>query len=155
MLHRASPLCLALVMAAAPVVAQRDASDPCRSTRSHLPSADLYCLELVGVPAAPASVTGYAILDLAPGPFTLASDRHGVIRYRPRLVLSGLPSPGSMQAGATAFVAWVTTPRFDTWERLAVVRNGVTVAPAITNRLAGDCHAATPSARAASPIEWT
>lgn len=120
-----------LALGCAPLVAQLPNSDHCRSPQVHLPSADLYCLELVGVPAAPASVTGYAILDLAPGPFTLASDRDGVIRYRPRLVLSGLPAPAAMQSGATAFVAWVTTPSFDTWWRLGVVRNGVTVTTSV------------------------
>jgi suppressor of ftsI len=129
---RHCPECLvALLLGIAPLTGQRPDSDHCRSNRAHQPSADLYCLELVGTPGAPASVTGYAILDLAPGPFTLASNRDGVIRYRPRLVLSGLPEPRTMLPDATVFVAWVTTPMFDRWQRLGPVRNGLTITSAI------------------------
>ena len=123
-----SRACFALLCSGLPLQAQLPVSDACRSTAPHQPSADLYCLELIGVPAAPASVTGYAILDLAPGPFTLASDRHGVIRYRPRIVLSGLPAPQAMDPSATVFVAWATTPTFQSWQRIAVVQNGVATA---------------------------
>ncbi|HRP07135.1 MAG TPA: hypothetical protein PLL69_01480, partial [Gemmatimonadales bacterium] len=48
----------------------------------------------------------------------------GVIRYRPRAVLMGLPDPATL--GATAYVAWAETPLFDRWVRLGTVRNGIT-----------------------------
>lgn len=98
--------------------------DHCRSSAAHLPSADLYCLELLTSPVVPNQISGHVILDLAPGPFTLAVDRDGVIRYRPRTVIAGLPDPATL--GGSAYVAWAATPLFDRWVRLGTVHNGVT-----------------------------
>jgi FtsP/CotA-like multicopper oxidase with cupredoxin domain len=100
--------------------------DHCRSEALHLASADLYCLELITAPRVAATITGHVILDLVPGPFTLAVTRDGVIRYRPRLVLSGLPDPATIDPTATTYVAWATTPLFASWQRLGVVSNGTT-----------------------------
>ncbi len=115
---------IALLVAAAPLAAQ--APDRCRSDAAHLASADLYCLELIAAPGVPATIRGHVILDLAPGPFTLPATRDGVIRYRPRVVLDGLPDPRALDADAAHYVAWVTTPLFASWERLGVVSNGTT-----------------------------
>lgn len=115
---------LAAVLPPLALVAQ--GIDHCRSDAPHLASADLYCLELIAAPDMTAPVAGHVILDLVPGPFTLSATRDGVIRYRPRLVLSGLPEPGAIAPGATAYVAWVTTPLFAEWHRLGVVANGET-----------------------------
>lgn len=108
------------------VVGAQSIADPCRNASAHVASADLYCLELIAAPAAPPGVNGYAVLEFAPGPFTLSVDRDGAIRYRPRLVLSGLPAPASIAPSARHFVAWATTPLFGTWQRLGVVQNGRT-----------------------------
>ena len=118
---------LAFLMSLATTVgAQQPISDHCRNDSSASQSSDIYCLELVPAPLAPPSVSGHLILDLAPGPFTLPATRDGVIRYRPRAVLAGLPDPARVQSDAIAFVAWATTPLFDRWQRLGVVQNGVT-----------------------------
>lgn len=110
------------------LMAQSQQVDPCRPRASDrfTPSADLYCLELVPAPTAPRGVEGYAVLDIAPGPFTLSVNQDGTIRYRPRMVLSGLPDPASINPGATAWVAWATTPLYTRWIRLGVVENGET-----------------------------
>lgn len=100
--------------------------DPCRDAPPHAASADLYCLELLAAPEAPAGIGGHAILDLAPGPFVLNVDRDGTVRYRPRLVLTGLPDPRTIDPDARHYVAWATTPLYGTWQRLGVVRNGTT-----------------------------
>ena len=117
---------LALLLLLLPTAAGAQGGDPCRSTAPHAPSADLYCLELVAAPTIAPAVRGHVILDLAPGPFTLAVTRDGVIRYRPRLVLEGLPSPGEIAPDATGYVAWATTPLFAEWTRLGAVTNGTT-----------------------------
>lgn len=101
-------------------------TDPCREPPPHSASADLYCLELIAAPGAPAGITGHAILDLAPGPFVLNVDRDGTVRYRPRLVLAGLPDPRVIDPAARHYVAWATTPLYGTWQRLGVVQNGTT-----------------------------
>lgn len=116
---------LSLLLLSGTVVAQ--GPDRCRSTERHLPSADLYCLELIAAPGVPEGIDGHAILDLAPGPFILSATRDGVIRYRPRLVVQGLPDPSTIAPGATTYVAWVTTPLFGEWHRLGTVTNGETV----------------------------
>lgn len=109
-----------------PALLAAQGGDPCRTTAPDAPSADLYCLELVAAPAMDPAVSGHVILDLAPGPFTLAVTRDGVIRYRPRVVLSGLPHPREVAPGATVYVAWATTPLFAEWVRLGPVTNGMT-----------------------------
>src|SRR5690606_10257650 len=113
---------LAIAVLPGHVMAQQ--VDHCRSTAPDLPSADLYCLELLPTPAAPDQTTGHVLLDLAPGPFTLSVNRDGAIRYRPRTVLHGLPDPASF--GGTVWVAWAETPLFERWQRLGTVREGVT-----------------------------
>jgi len=117
-------LLFVLSAGSAPLAGQ--AGDPCREAPPHSASADLYCLELIPAVTAPRGVSGYAILDLAPGPFTLSADRDGTIRYRPRMVLSGLPAPQAVDPAARHYVAWATTPLFGEWHRLGVVGNGVT-----------------------------
>lgn len=119
---------LAGTLASPPLTAQ---ADPCVPAGPHAPSADLYCLHLVAAPRAPAGVRGHVALDIAPGPFTVAVTRDGIHRYRPRVVLEGLPSPSALAPGATAWVAWVTTPRYGTWVRLGAVGNGTTTLPEI------------------------
>jgi FtsP/CotA-like multicopper oxidase with cupredoxin domain len=114
---------LLMLCGAPPLAAQ---GDPCVPGEPHRPSDDLYCLFLVVSPSAPAGVSGHAILDIAPGPFTVAVTRDGIHRYRPRLVLNGLPTPAEVAPQATAYVAWATTPRYGEWTRLGAVTNGTT-----------------------------
>jgi len=111
------------VVLSPPLAAQ---GDPCVSGGLHRPSDDLYCLYLVAAPRAPAGVSGHAILDIAPGPFTVAVTRDGIHRYRPRLVLDGLPAVRDFAPQASAYVAWATTPRYGEWVRLGAVTNGTT-----------------------------
>lgn len=106
--------------------AQQQTGDHCRDGSSAIPSNDIYCLELLRAPTAPATIDGHLILDFAPGPFTLAATRDGVLRYRPRAVISGLPDPATLPTPARSYIAWATTPLFDRWQRLGVVGNGVT-----------------------------
>ncbi len=113
-----------LMMCTSPPLAAQ--GDPCVPGGLHRPSDDLYCLYLVAAPRAPAGVSGHVILDIAPGPFTVAVTRDGIHRYRPRLVLAGLPAPRDVAPEATAYVAWATTPRYGEWVRLGAVTNGTT-----------------------------
>lgn len=102
-------------------------ADPCVDDSPHGPSADLYCIHLVAAPAIRGPARGHLVLDIAPGPFTVAVTRDGIHRYRPRITLTGLPAPSVIDSRATVFVAWATTPRFGTWWRLGTVDNGTTV----------------------------
>jgi suppressor of ftsI len=106
--------------------AQQQIGDHCRDGSSAVPSNDIYCLELLRAPTAPATIEGHLILDFAPGPFTLAATRDGVLRYRPRTVIRGLPDPATLPTPARSYIAWATTPLIDRWQRLGVVGNGVT-----------------------------
>jgi FtsP/CotA-like multicopper oxidase with cupredoxin domain len=126
MMPRPLPLLFLLAGVAGAASAQAAAGDFCRSTSPDLPSADLYCLEMVAAPGLPVAVSGHALLDLAPGPFTVPVTRDGIIRYRPRLVLGGLPAPATLDPAARSYVAWATTPLFSEWVRLGSVDNGVT-----------------------------
>jgi FtsP/CotA-like multicopper oxidase with cupredoxin domain len=127
-LARCAPLVVALLLGAAPL---RGQADPCIDTARHLPSPDLYCMHLVPAPRAPASATGHLALDIAPGPFSIAVTRDGVHRYRPRLMLSGLPAASAIAPDARGYVAWVTTPRYAEWTSLGAVANGVTILPEV------------------------
>ncbi len=115
---------IAVALLAPPLAAQ---ADPCTPTGPHVPSADLYCLYLVPAPTAPAGISGYVALDIAPGPFTVAVTRDGIHRYRPRITLSGLPAPRDVTPDATTYIAWATTPRYGIWVPLGAVTNGTTV----------------------------
>lgn len=106
-------------------------ADPCVGDTPHGVSADLYCIHLVAAPAIAHPVSGHLVLDIAPGPFTVAVTRDGIHRYRPRITLAGLPAPSAIDSMATVFVAWVTTPRFGTWLRLGTVTNGTTILPEV------------------------
>lgn len=92
------------------------------------PSRDLYCIELIaaGLPNVRARVE----LGHLDGPFTVAVTSFGALRYRPTMVISGLPAPSSLGA-FTTYVAWVATPVMHPVRRLGVVRNGGTTLPVI------------------------
>ena len=86
------------------------------------PSADLYCMRLVPVPA----LTGAsADLELGrePSPFTIDVTVDGSHRYAPVLTLAGLPEPTAL-GPYQGFVAWLTTPVLTPETRLGVVSNG-------------------------------
>lgn len=100
--------------------------------RRHEPSADLYCMTLIPAPGIPDAASGQVWLDIAPSPFSVAVTRDGVHRYRPRVILSGMPHPRDVAPGARVFVAWLTTPLFGEWTRLGVVRNGTTLLPEVS-----------------------
>lgn len=102
----------------------------CAAPIAHGPSPDLYCMELVAVPGLGDSVSGRIELAYEPGPFTLAVTRDGNQIYRPRLTLSGLPSPGTL-GPYTVYVAWVTTPVMSPFVRLGAVTNGTTELPPV------------------------
>jgi suppressor of ftsI len=115
-MHRLAAL---LVLGVSPVAAQR----ACESA-AHGPSRDLYCMELLPVPALGEAPRGEAELEIAPGPFTVAVTRDGVHRYRPRLTLRNLPAPAALDPRATTYVAWATTPMYTHWVNLGAVTNG-------------------------------
>lgn len=123
--------CAILLLAATASAPTSALMDPCIDDTPHGPSADLYCIHLVAAPAITQPVRGHLVLDIAPGPFTVAVTRDGIHRYRPRIILAGLPAPSAIDSAATAFVAWATTPRFGTWLRLGTVRNGITILPEV------------------------
>jgi FtsP/CotA-like multicopper oxidase with cupredoxin domain len=106
-------------------------TDHCEGTARFTPSPDLYCMHLVAAPRITQAVSGYLTLDIAPGPFTVAVTRDGIHRYAPRLTLAGLPQPSLLLPGASAYVAWLTTPSYAEWISLGAVTNGVTLLPEI------------------------
>lgn len=114
-------LFLLLSLGVSPLAAQ----GACESA-AHGPSRDLYCLELLPVPALGEAPRGEAELEIAPGPFTVAVTRDGVHRYRPRLTLRNLPAPATLDPRATTYVAWASTPMYTHWVNLGAVTNGTT-----------------------------
>ncbi len=100
--------------------------DRCTDPLADSASPDLYCIHLIAAPGAE-STSGHVLLDFVPGPFTISVTRDGVQRYRPTIVLDGLPRPDVLDSAATTYVAWVTTPRYAEFVNLGAVTNGVTV----------------------------
>ncbi len=117
-----------LLAAASPHVAD----DFCVVPAADRASADLYCIELVAAPGVPDGVRGHVVLDFVPGPFTISVTREGHQAYRPRLVVSGLPSPEVIDSVATVYVAWATTPLYSPFIRLGVVHNGTVTLPSVS-----------------------
>lgn len=100
--------------------------DRCAEPLPDSASPDLYCIHLIAAPGVD-SVSGHVVLDFVPGPFTISVTRDGVQRYRPTIVIAGLPRPSVLDPAATTYVAWVTTPRYAEFVNLGAVTNGVTV----------------------------
>jgi FtsP/CotA-like multicopper oxidase with cupredoxin domain len=95
----------------------------CQDHRSAQPARDLYCITLEPTPDL-LEVAGVVTLGRAASPFGVAVTPAGVQRFDLTLVARNLPPPESL--GARAYIAWVTTPTFDTMIRLGIVRNGTT-----------------------------
>lgn len=89
----------------------------CRASRNDAPSRDLYCIELTPAPDYP-DIHGVATLGRAPSPFGIAVTPDGVQRFQLSLSITGLPETHP------TYLAWVTTPTFDTVIRLGPVKNG-------------------------------
>ena len=87
-----------------------------------MPSRDLYCMDLTAVPDFP-DIVGVIALGRAPSPFGAAVTPAGVQRFRLDLTVDRLPGPDVMGADSF-FIAWLTTPTFDTIIKLGPVRNG-------------------------------
>jgi FtsP/CotA-like multicopper oxidase with cupredoxin domain len=95
----------------------RDPASFCQASRTDAPSRDLYCIELTPAPDYP-DIHGVATLGRAASPFGIAVTPEGVQRFQLSLNITGLPETPH------AYLAWVTTPTFDTMIRLGAVRNG-------------------------------
>ena len=89
------------------------------------PSATVYCIDLLPVPAYPGA-SGTAELRRVPGPFGASLARDGAQQYDVAFDLSGLPAPAAL-GPYTAYVAWATTPMLDSTIRLGPVDAGHTV----------------------------
>lgn len=100
----------------------RNYCDPASGDR--LPARDLYCLTLEPTPDL-LEVSGIVTLGRAPSPFGIAVTASGVQRFLLELNAQGLP-PARALGDYTTYIAWVTTPTFDTLIRLDVVGNGRT-----------------------------
>lgn len=98
-----------------------DAAGPCDQSDPHLPSPDLYCIQLTAAPGIAA--TGSVELRYPPGAFTTAVTRDGRQIYQPAVTLRDLPAPGTL-GPYTRYVAWVTTPVMSPMVKLGVVGNG-------------------------------
>ena len=95
--------------------------DFCRDRSiSGTPSRDLYCIELSPVPDFP-DISGVITLGRAPSPFGVAVTPAGVQRFRLELDLEHLPV---VIGSDSTYLAWLTTPTFDTMIKLGRVRNG-------------------------------
>ena len=86
------------------------------------PARDLYCMVLEPTPDL-LDATGMVELGRAPGPFGVAVTPAGVQRFRLALTITRLPAASSL-GSYTTYVAWITTPTFDTIRKLGVVGNG-------------------------------
>lgn len=116
----------AVLAAAAP----RGAADRCTSPGVDQASADLFCIDLIAARGID-GVRGHVRLDFVPGPFTISVTRDGVLRYRPTLTIDGLPVARQLDAAASAYVAWATTPLYSQFINLGPVTNGTTVLPPV------------------------
>jgi suppressor of ftsI len=98
-------------------------SDVCaRGARTAAPAPDLYCIDLVPVPGLPI-VAGAVELRRAASVFGAAVTRDGRHQWDLRATFAGLPDPRTL-GDYTTYLAWATTPTFDTTIRLGEVRNG-------------------------------
>ncbi len=113
------------------------------------PSRDLYCIELVPVPAA-AGASGRVELAYLPNPFTVAALPDGRLQYQPVAYLSRLPPPGSL-GPFTRYVAWIAPTTMDSVARLGTVAEGMTSLPPIDLEKFVILVTAEPSGDAASP----
>ena len=114
-----SPALLALLA----VTAQEPGAAFCRGdAKTGAPARDLYCIELTPVPDFP-DIAGVITLGRAASPFGVAVTATGVQRFRLDLEVEHLPPPAVMGRDSV-FVAWLTTPTFDTIIRLGRVLDG-------------------------------
>lgn len=114
-----SPALLALLA----VTAQEPGAAFCRGdAKTGAPARDLYCIELTPVPDFP-DIAGVITLGRAASPFGVAVTATGVQRFRLDLEVEQLPPPAVMGRDSV-FVAWLTTPTFDTIIRLGRVLDG-------------------------------
>jgi FtsP/CotA-like multicopper oxidase with cupredoxin domain len=95
----------------------------------HGPSRDLYCIELIPVPAV-SGASGRVELAYLPNPFTVAARPDGRLQYQPVAHLSRLPAPQSLGT-FTQYVAWISPPTMDSVVRLGSVTEGTTTLPPI------------------------
>lgn len=121
-----SPLRHGLLASAllASAASPQQAADFCDRPGRHLPARDLYCMTLEPTPDL-LDTRGMVTLGRASGPFGVDVTTGGVQRFQLELRASDLPPPASL-GDYTTYIAWVTTPTFDTVIRLGIVRNGTT-----------------------------
>ena len=109
-----------------PVVVGATATDPTQPFLSGSTSAreasDLFCLELFST-AAGGDAVGVVELGRVPGPFGVTLSPEGYHIYELTAWIDGLPEPADLGPFAT-YVAWATTPVFDTVVKLGAVGNG-------------------------------
>src|ERR1043166_4794500 len=94
------------------------------------PSRDLYCIELVPIPALE-GVTATFELDRIPSPFGTNVTRDGRQVYAPVLRATGLPEPAAFSPGARVWIAWMTTQQFSETRKLGAVGNGTYSLPQV------------------------
>ena len=115
-----------LTLVATPVAAQTCASlalpgDPRVGVHG---DPDLRCFELTPAPAALGRASGRVELLHVPGPFTVNVTPDGEHVWRLRVTLDSLPDPRVFDDDARVYVAWLTTPLLEPFEKLGVVRRG-------------------------------
>ncbi|HEV8357112.1 MAG TPA: multicopper oxidase family protein [Gemmatimonadales bacterium] len=94
------------------------------------PSRDLYCVELVPIPALE-GVTATFELNRMASPFGVNVTRDGLQVYAPLLSIAGLPEPAAFSKGARVWIAWIATQQLNPTRKLGTVGNGSYVLPAI------------------------
>jgi suppressor of ftsI len=97
---------------------------PAADTAETAPSRDLYCLDLVPVPAL-RQASGTVELGTVPSPFGIALTADGRHVYDLSIMLRDLPPPASL-GPYTAYVAWVAPPSLEPMLRLGAVTPGRT-----------------------------
>src|SRR5213596_3300053 len=83
------------------------------------PSRDLYCIELVPIPALE-GVTATFELGRIASPFGTNVTRDGRQVYAPVLRSTGLPEPAAFSPGARVWIAWMATQQLSETRRLGV-----------------------------------
>ena len=112
-----------LLLSVALLAAQARGPDFCHDrSLPRLPSRDLYCIELSPVPDFP-DIAGVVTLGRGSSPFGVAVSAAGVQRFALELTVDRLPGPAIMGADSF-FIAWLTTPTFDSIIKLRRVTNG-------------------------------